>query len=143
MGCQPERPRQAPVVGLLESHKVQQSQVQGVAPGLWQSCYQYNLGDVRVECSTAKGDLSVLVDGKLDMSQQCALEARKANHILGYVKRSVASRSREVILPLYSVLVWPQPEDGHKNNPRDGTLPLGGQAERAGAVRSGEGCGDM
>ena len=110
MGCQPERPRQAPVVGLLESHKVQQSQVQGVAPGLWQSCYQYNLGDVRVECSTAKGDLSVLVDGKLDMSQQCALEARKANHILGYVKRSVASRSREVILPLYSVLVWPQLE---------------------------------
>lgn len=35
------------------------------------------------------------------------------------------------------------PEDGHKNNPRDETLPLVGQAERAGAVRSGEGCGDM
>jgi len=30
------------------------------------------------------------------------------------------------------------PEEGHKNNPRDGTPPLCGQAERAGAVQPGE-----
>jgi len=42
---------------------------------------------------------------KLNMTWQCVLVAQKASCILSCIKRSMASRSREVILLLYSALV--------------------------------------
>ena len=69
--------------------------------------HQYKWGADLLESRCVEKELAVLVDSKLTMRQHRALGAEAANSILGCIKRSVASRLREVILLLFSALVRP------------------------------------
>lgn len=63
--------------------------------------HHYRLEADLLERSSVEKDLNILVDSRLTMSQKCAPVAKKVKDILGYNKRSVARRLREMILPLY------------------------------------------
>ena len=67
----------------------------------------YRLGREWLERRPEEKDLGVSVDERFNTSWQCALATQKANCILSCFKRSMTSRSREVILPTYSALVRP------------------------------------
>ena len=68
------------------------------------------MGEDLSESSAAEKDLGVLVGEKLHVRHQCVPAAWKANCVLGCIQKAVASREREVIVPLYSALVRPHLE---------------------------------
>jgi len=158
MGCHPEVTWQAWEVGLCKPHEVQQGLVQGPVHGSgisqaqiqagwrmdWEQPWQVGLGSVDWQATPHDPAMCTAT--------------QKANHILGCIKSSMASRSRKGILSLCSTLGRPHlkscsaalppsaqerhgpvgegPEEGHRNDQGDGTPLLWGKAERVGAVQS-------
>jgi len=71
-------------------------------PGRNQPAPWERLGAEWLESCPAEQDLRVLADTRLTTGQQCALMAKVASSLPGCSGQSIASRPREVILPLTS-----------------------------------------
>ncbi|CAM5156864.1 unnamed protein product [Eretmochelys imbricata] len=72
--------------------------------------FNYKLGMHQLEVMEEEKDLGVLVDHRMTMSRQCDMAMKKANTVLGCIRRGISSRDMEVLVPLYKALVRPHLE---------------------------------
>ncbi|CAM5077630.1 unnamed protein product [Eretmochelys imbricata] len=70
----------------------------------------YKLGMHYLEVTEEEKELGVLVDHRMTMNRQCDMAVKKANAVLGCIRRGISSRDKEVLVPLYKALVRPHLE---------------------------------
>ena len=70
----------------------------------------YSLQGTVLESTETEKDLGVVISSDLKFSKQCIEAEKKAQKILGYIKRQFGFRNREIVLSLYNSLVRPHLE---------------------------------
>lgn len=71
---------------------------------------KYELDGKELNCTDVERDLGVIVASNSKPSEQCLMAAKKANAVLGMIKRNIKTRDKDVILSLYKSLVRPNLE---------------------------------
>ena len=61
----------------------------------------------KLEIVDDEKDFGVIVSKDLKWDKQCSQAVKKANRMLGVIKRNFTDRSKETIMPLYKSLVKP------------------------------------
>ncbi|CAM5152026.1 unnamed protein product [Natator depressus] len=69
--------------------------------------YTYKMMGSKLVVTTQKRDLGVIVDSSLKTSTQCAVAVKKANRMLGIIKKGIDNKTENIILPLYKSMVHP------------------------------------
>ena len=71
---------------------------------------KYELLGKEIESVQQEKDLGVVITNDLKSSNQCIEAVKKAQKLLGYIKRQFRTRNKETILTLYNALVRPHLE---------------------------------
>ena len=68
------------------------------------------MGDTVLNTTVKEKDLGLTISAGMKVSEQCAIAAAKGNQILGIIRRNIAHKEKELILPLYKTIVRPHLE---------------------------------
>ena len=72
--------------------------------------FNYEMEGQWIDVEEYEKDLGVIIDSSLKFSKQCVEARNRANRVLGFIKRNVSYKSKEVILKLYNSYVRPHLE---------------------------------
>ena len=72
--------------------------------------FDYEMGDRKLRSTEEEKDLGVIINQSMKPSRQCTAAATKANQILGFIRRTIISRDKNIIMNLYKTLVRPHLE---------------------------------
>ncbi len=67
----------------------------------------YSMNNTNLKTSTQERDLGVIICDDLKSSVNCVESVKKANRILGCIKRSITNKRKDIITKLYKQLVRP------------------------------------
>ncbi|CAM4413494.1 unnamed protein product, partial [Caretta caretta] len=72
--------------------------------------YTYNMTGANLATTNQERDLGVIVDSSLKTSMQYAVAVKKANRMLGIIKKGIENKTVNILLPLYKSMVCPHLE---------------------------------
>ena len=72
--------------------------------------FKYRLTGSELSVTDQERDLGVLVDSSMKVSTQCAAAVKKANSMLGIIRKGIENKTANIILPLYKSMVRPHLE---------------------------------
>ena len=64
----------------------------------------YNMGDTVLGTTVKEKDLGIMISADMKVSEQCGVAAFRDNKIVGLIRRNIAYKEKELIIPL-----WPWP----------------------------------
>uniref|UniRef100_K7EYK2 Reverse transcriptase domain-containing protein n=2 Tax=Pelodiscus sinensis TaxID=13735 RepID=K7EYK2_PELSI len=72
--------------------------------------YTYSMMGANLATTNQERDLGVIVDSSLKTSTQSAAAVKKANRMLGIIRKGIENKTQNILLPLYKTMVRPHLE---------------------------------
>ena len=69
-----------------------------------------SMGDIVLGTTIKENNLGVSISAHMKVSGQCGIAASKCNQIIGLIRKNIAYKKKELMIPLYKAIVRPHLE---------------------------------